>query len=156
MANEKNISTAFIWRLMRRFNQNTIKMFVRPNRPGPDVLLLTTVGRKTGLSHVTPLQYEEINGKYYVGALRGRKADWYRNLQKNPQGEVQIKSEKFAATAEPILQMKAIADLLEYRLQKHPLMIRFLLLTHGLPLFPKRSHFEQLAKEVVFVVLQRV
>ena len=40
------------------------------------VLLLTTTGRKSGLHRVTPLQYEEIEGKIYVGAARGQKADW--------------------------------------------------------------------------------
>ena len=48
------------------------------------VLLLTTTGRKSGLPRVTPLQYELIDGAYYVGAALGLKADWLRNLQADP------------------------------------------------------------------------
>jgi hypothetical protein len=36
---------------------------------GRIILLLTTMGRKSGLLRVTPLQYEEINGDYYLGAV---------------------------------------------------------------------------------------
>lgn len=32
------------------------------------VLLLTHTGRKSGKRYLTPLQYEKINGAYYVGA----------------------------------------------------------------------------------------
>jgi deazaflavin-dependent oxidoreductase (nitroreductase family) len=144
-----------IWRLTRRFNPRAIKTFSRPRRLGPEVLLLTTIGRKTGLPRVTPLQFEFINGAYYVGAARGWKADWLRNLQQTPRVEVQIGEEKFPALAEPITDVARVADLLEYRLRKHPVMIRAILLTHGLPLFPKRAHLEKLAGELVFVILRR-
>jgi len=30
------------------------------------ILLLTTTGRKTGLARTMPLQYEEVDGAYYV------------------------------------------------------------------------------------------
>jgi deazaflavin-dependent oxidoreductase (nitroreductase family) len=48
------------------------------------VLLLTTRGRKTGLLRVTPLQYEQIEGKYYVGSAFGTRTDWYRNILADP------------------------------------------------------------------------
>ncbi|HUS79158.1 MAG TPA: nitroreductase/quinone reductase family protein [Patescibacteria group bacterium] len=38
---------------------------------GRMVLLLTTTGHKTGLPRVTHLQYEEVDGAYYVGSMRG-------------------------------------------------------------------------------------
>ena len=38
---------------------------------GKIILLLTTTGRKSGLKRITPLQYEEIDGKYYLGSARG-------------------------------------------------------------------------------------
>jgi len=37
---------------------------------GRIVLLLTTTGRKTGLLRVTPLQYEEVDGVYYIIDIR--------------------------------------------------------------------------------------
>ena len=45
------------------------------------VLLLTTIGRKSGLPRITPLQYEEIDGAYYVASARGAQADWFRNIK---------------------------------------------------------------------------
>ncbi len=53
---------------------------------GKFVLLLTTTGRKTGKKRITPLQYEEIEGEYFLGSARGTKADWYRNLQVDSYG----------------------------------------------------------------------
>jgi deazaflavin-dependent oxidoreductase (nitroreductase family) len=145
-----------IWRIIRRFNSNAVKVFSRPNPPGPDVLVLTTIGRRSGLPRMTPLQYEEYQGAIVVGAGRGPRTDWLHNLMKTPQVEVQIKGEKFSAMADPITDCAQGADFLEYRLRKHPIMIRAILLTHGLPLFPKRTHIEKLARELVFVRVTRI
>ena len=46
---------------------------------GKLILLLTTTGRKTGMKRVTPLQYEEIDGKYYLGAARKKHMDCQSN-----------------------------------------------------------------------------
>ena len=62
---------------------------------GKIILLLTTTGRKSGLKRVTPLQYEEIDGKYYLGSARGMQADWVRNIQANPQVEIRVKVFEF-------------------------------------------------------------
>lgn len=55
------------------------------------VLLLTTTGRKSGKRRVTPLQYEEIDGRIYLAAAGGKSADWFRNLLVNPKVEVRVK-----------------------------------------------------------------
>ncbi|MFX0201689.1 MAG: nitroreductase/quinone reductase family protein, partial [Candidatus Hodarchaeota archaeon] len=60
---------------------------------GTIVLLLTTTGRKTGIARVTPLQYEKIDGDYYVGAVRGKKADWIRNILADPNVKIQVKTD---------------------------------------------------------------
>jgi deazaflavin-dependent oxidoreductase (nitroreductase family) len=57
---------------------------------GRIILLLTTKGRRSGSKRVTPLQYERIGNDYYVGAARGMKADWVRNLQCDPHVEVRV------------------------------------------------------------------
>ena len=63
---------------------------------GRIILLLTTTGRKSGLKRVTPLQYEMIGTDYYLGAARGVKADWVRNIQSNPQVEVRVGAKQFS------------------------------------------------------------
>jgi deazaflavin-dependent oxidoreductase (nitroreductase family) len=117
------------------------------------VLLLTTTGRKSGLPRVTPLQFEEIDGAYYVGSARGAQADWFRNIVANPRVEAQIQQKHFTALAEPITDPARVADFLELRLQRHPVMIRAMLLMHGL-VQPTRANIERLASNLALVAIR--
>jgi len=124
---------------------------------GKIILLLTTTGRKTGLKRVTPLQYEEIDGKYYFGAVRGLKADWVRNIQANPQVEVRVKSLNFQGQAEVVTDPVRIADFIEVRLQRHPFMIGMIMQrAHGLSKQPSREQLERLAEKEVLVIVAPV
>ncbi|MCA2228326.1 nitroreductase family deazaflavin-dependent oxidoreductase [Nonomuraea aurantiaca] len=65
-------------------------------------LLLTTKGRKSGKSYTTPLIYQKHGDVYVVVASKGGDPDhpeWYKNLQANPEVEVQVKDKKFKARA---------------------------------------------------------
>jgi deazaflavin-dependent oxidoreductase (nitroreductase family) len=69
---------------------------------GIPVLLLTTIGRKSGQQRTAPLLYIEDDGNVIVvGSQGGLPNDplWYRNLQANPRCEVQIKRRKIEMTA---------------------------------------------------------
>ena len=72
---------------------------------GLAVLLLTTIGRKTGRKHTVPLQHFLESDKTIVVASKGGSENhphWYLNLRSNPQVVVQIKKSKismFATTA---------------------------------------------------------
>jgi deazaflavin-dependent oxidoreductase (nitroreductase family) len=71
-------------------------------RKGTTILLLHTQGRTSGRDITKPLIFREFDGKYLVVASKGgapEAPDWYRNLQADPHVTVQIKGEKFAATA---------------------------------------------------------
>jgi deazaflavin-dependent oxidoreductase (nitroreductase family) len=74
---------------------------------GIPVLLLTTTGRKSGQPRTAPLLYIEDGDDIIVVASQGgRPGDplWYKNLQANPNAEVQIKRRKWkvkARTASP-------------------------------------------------------
>ncbi len=64
------------------------------------VLLLTTKGRKSGKPYTTPLIYQPHGEGYVVVASKGGDPDhpdWYKNLQVNPEVEVQIKGDTFRA-----------------------------------------------------------
>lgn len=117
------------------------------------VLLLTTTGRKSGLPRITPLQYEEIDNVYYVGAARGKEADWVRNILANPEVSFQIGEQHIAAIARPITAPAEIADFLEYRLQRHPRMITAMLRTHGLTGKIDRPKLEAVAPRLMMVAL---
>lgn len=69
---------------------------------GTVTLLLTTVGRRSGKEHTTPLIYQPEGDAYVVVASKGGADDhpeWYKNLQANPEVKVQVKGDKFTARA---------------------------------------------------------
>jgi len=71
-------------------------------RRGSKVLLLTTTGRKTGNRTTTPLIYENNGDAYIVVASQGgapKHPGWYRNLSNDPNVQVQVKDDVFAARA---------------------------------------------------------
>jgi deazaflavin-dependent oxidoreductase (nitroreductase family) len=62
---------------------------------GVPVMLLTTIGRKSGQKKTTPLLYLEDGDRVVVVGSQGGMAkhpQWFLNLQKNPDVEVQIGS----------------------------------------------------------------
>jgi deazaflavin-dependent oxidoreductase (nitroreductase family) len=121
---------------------------------GRIILLLTTTGRRSGLKRVTPLQYEEIDGVIHLGAARGLKADWVRNIQANPQVEIQVKNRRFQGVAEITTDPARMADFLEVRLERHPVMIGLMMeRVHGLPRRPSRQQLETLAADEALVLI---
>jgi deazaflavin-dependent oxidoreductase (nitroreductase family) len=69
---------------------------------GERVLLLTTIGRKSGKPHIVPVSYFEDHGTPFVIASNaGRESHpaWYLNLGANPHVEIQIGSRRWAAIA---------------------------------------------------------
>jgi len=119
------------------------------------VLLLTTTGRKSGQPRITPLQYEQIDGAYYLGAARGLQADWVRNLQANPRVELRVGAKRINGLAEVVTDPKRMADFLEVRLQRHPLMIGLIMQkAHGLPKHPSREQLEKLAENEAVVIVR--
>ena len=121
---------------------------------GKIILLLTTTGRKSGLKRVTPLQYEEIDGAYYLGAARGLQADWVRNIQSNPQVEVRVGAKQFIGNAEVVTDASRFADFLEVRLERHPRMLGLMMeKVHHLPKRPGREQLESLAETEALVIV---
>ena len=126
---------------------------------GGVVLLLTTTGRKSGKEHTVGLQYELINGRYYVGAADGARADWLRNIQVNPEVAVQAGKLKFRARAEVVSDASEIARFLAYRLKKRPILIRSILRTAGLKGKPDQAALEEYAQTIrmaIFTPIQAV
>ena len=65
-------------------------------------LLLTTVGRKSGRVLTLPLIFGRAGPDYVIVASKGgapAHPAWYLNLEANPEVQVQVKGEKFAARA---------------------------------------------------------
>lgn len=123
---------------------------------GKWVLLLTTRGRRSGRLHTVGLQYELINGCYHVGAAGGDKADWYRNLQVNSHCQIQVGKQVLETDAEIVTDSARIADFLEYRLKKHPLMIRSILRMDGIREKPEHGVLVEYAGKIRLVILRPV
>jgi deazaflavin-dependent oxidoreductase (nitroreductase family) len=143
----------FIWRWMKPFNQRLAKNFSSRSRASQLVLILTTQGRKSGLPRCTPLQFEEIDGVYYVASARGVQADWYRNILANPNVEIQIQESHFQARAETISDPAHIADFLEIRLQRRPRMMSAMLRLEGLDPKFDRAALEEFAARKALVAI---
>jgi deazaflavin-dependent oxidoreductase (nitroreductase family) len=62
-------------------------------------LYLTTTGRVSGKPREIEIWYMESDGRYYLLSEGGRKADWVRNIERDPKVRVAIGKREFAATA---------------------------------------------------------
>lgn len=66
------------------------------------ILLLTTVGRKSGRKRTVPLLYLEDAGRFAIVASYAgspRHPAWFLNLEANPKVDLQVRSRRFSATA---------------------------------------------------------
>ena len=69
---------------------------------GMPVLLLTTVGRKTGKRRTTPLMYIRDGENYVITASNnGKDKDpyWYRNLKASPQVQIEVPGKRLDVSA---------------------------------------------------------
>ena len=113
---------------MSDFNQATIDEF-RANDgkvggyfAGANMLLLHTIGAKSGQPRTNPMVYVTDGDRLVVIASKGgddRNPDWYYNLLANPNVTVELGSEKFqaratAVTAEPE-RSRLYAKMVEHR-----------------------------------------
>src|SRR6185503_3009026 len=76
----------------------------QPGRPEITVpsLLLTTTGRKSGDKFIFPLFYGETGSNFFVIASKGgapAHPQWYRNIEANPEVEVQVSTDQIKARA---------------------------------------------------------
>ncbi len=72
---------------------------------GFNVLLLHTVGRKSGKERVTPLGYFRQDGGYLLAASnagRPKHPAWYLNLMNSPRTKVEIMGQTIPVTAETL------------------------------------------------------
>lgn len=148
-------SSEKLYRWIRKMNPRVVQNYSARTGPGRFTLLLTTVGRKSGLPRVTPLQYERINDVFYIASARGADADWYKNLLACSQVEVQVQERKFHALAEPITDQGRKADFFEYRIRRNR-FVGLLMRLEGIPLWYHRADLERFAAQKAVVALHPV
>jgi deazaflavin-dependent oxidoreductase (nitroreductase family) len=91
-----------------QFNQRTIAEFraghgrVGGNFAGAPVLILHTVGARSGQSRVNPVMYLADGDRYLVFASKAgsdRNPDWYWNLRANPDVTIELGDDTIAVRA---------------------------------------------------------
>ena len=86
------------------------------------ILILNTIGRKSGQPRSIPIAYFFYEGKYLVVESnwgRDHHADWYFNLQKSPQASIEVKGETINVNAR-FAEGEEYIRLWEYLTKKHP------------------------------------
>ncbi|MGB6456000.1 MAG: nitroreductase/quinone reductase family protein [Streptosporangiaceae bacterium] len=94
---------------VRAVNKRVIEQF----RAGGEIegmhrdrlLLLTTVGAKTGHSHTTPMMFQQDGDRLVVVAANAgapRDPQWYRNLVRQPRVTVEVGHDSYGAVASVI------------------------------------------------------
>ena len=107
------------------------------------ILLLHTVGRKSGRPHVTPIAYFQKDGYYFlVGSNWGKpsNAAWYSNLLAQPRTTIEVRGEKIHVVARQADGLE-YARLWNYAIEHHP---------------PYRHHQEMTKRQIPIVILQPV
>lgn len=66
------------------------------------VMLLTTIGRRSGQPRTTGVSFMLVNGHFIVFSGWGVRSDWYRNLLRNPDVTIQVGTKTLRATAAPV------------------------------------------------------
>jgi deazaflavin-dependent oxidoreductase (nitroreductase family) len=86
------------------------------------VLILHTVGRKSGKPRSVPIAYFDYQDKYLlVGSNWGRdkQADWFVNLKSEPRAAIEVKGKTISVQARDA-QGDEYTDLWKFTSQKHP------------------------------------
>src|SRR6266849_4058762 len=109
------------------FNQNAIDEF-RSNKgkvggyfANATLLLLTTVGAKSGQSRTTPVAYVTDGDRLVIIASKGgapSHPDWYSNLLANPVATVEVGTERFqvrASTSDDLERSQLYAEMFEVK-----------------------------------------
>jgi deazaflavin-dependent oxidoreductase (nitroreductase family) len=79
---------------------------------GGSIMVITHTGRRSGLRRRTPLNYAIVDGEIYCTAGFGSKADWFRNIQADPEVEVWLPDGWWAGVAEDVSDSPQRVELL--------------------------------------------
>ena len=91
------------------------------------ILLLETIGRKSGQPRLIPIAYFFHEGKYLVVESnwgKDKHADWYLNLLKNPRAILQVNGRTIHVEAHDA-QGDEYARLWRFATERHPPFLRY-------------------------------
>lgn len=77
-------------------------------------MVMTTIGRKSGSLRRTAIEFHEFRGRKYVFGNWGAKADWYRNIEAQPNITIQTWRGAESVTARKLVTESELAEAFEY------------------------------------------
>ncbi|CAG0935911.1 Deazaflavin-dependent nitroreductase [Thermoflexales bacterium] len=86
------------------------------------ILILHTLGRKSGQDRAIPIAYFDYEGQYLIVASnwgREKNADWYLNLKKNPHATLEIKGKRIPVIAREA-QGEEYHHWWKFAIERHP------------------------------------
>jgi deazaflavin-dependent oxidoreductase (nitroreductase family) len=114
---------------MTDWNEQTIEEF-RANEgrvggyfEGASMLLLHTIGRKSGQARVNPLVYLPDGDRYVVFATKGGSPthpEWYHNLMANPDVEIEVGTETIPVRATEVQDDDERENLYARQVERRP------------------------------------
>lgn len=122
---------------------------------GRRFLLLTHIGRKTGLQWQTVLEvmrHDAARDAYVVAAGFGARSDWYRNILVSPGVVIQVGTRHLRARARALDPEEAFQELSAY-VRRHPIAARFVARLLGSPLDGTEQAVRALAARIPVVEL---
>lgn len=120
---------------------------------GHRFLMLTHIGRVSGLPRKAVLEvvrYDSTERKYVVASGWGEKADWFRNVLKNPHVHVQSGGDSFEALATRLSPDEAELEMLDYG-RRHPMALRELARIMGYRITADEAEYRALGRLVPMI-----
>ena len=96
------------------------------------ILILHTVGRKSGLARAVPIAYFDYMDKYLLVASnwgKDKQADWFVNLKKEPHATIEVRGKTIEVTARDV-QGDEYAGLWKFATERHPQYLDYQKMTH--------------------------
>jgi len=87
---------------------------------GKIFLLITTTGRVSGLPRRTMVEYHKVEGRKYAACAFGDKADWYRNIQTDPNVTIQSSDGTESAAAYRVSDDEELLDVYKVFKRRDP------------------------------------
>jgi deazaflavin-dependent oxidoreductase (nitroreductase family) len=124
---------------------------------GGRFLMLTHIGRKSGVPHQTVLEvvgYNSMTDTYIIASGWGVQADWFRNIQKTAHVLVDTGRRRLEAVAERLSEEDAERAIHDYA-QRHPFAFRALAgAMIGRRLTGTEEDYRELARSIPLVALR--
>ncbi len=119
----KELPRSYKW--LRRLNKIVVPLYRLRILPffgiGWIILMITTIGRRTGKTRRNPLEFHKINGVIHIAAARGEKTDWVRNIRANPEKvRVQVGFRNFQPKVEIVEEISEKVKFIEWMIKTIP------------------------------------